>query len=119
MYNYLIVFYDYVKIFKNYIYQRFIQEKHSSNVEQIDDKHFIVNYKINNKNYKMIVKIKKGPNNIYTVLKDDGDEITNKILPYLGPNHDWSHNINPHTYFFPNEKITINYTNGKTIYIHL
>jgi len=118
MSNYLLLLFDYITVFNNYLYDRFINQPNSSNVEKIDKEHFVVNYKINNKEYKMMVKLKKGPSSIYKVSKEDGTEITDVVIPYLGPNHEWIHCVHPYTYFFPEQKLTIHYINGET-YIHL
>lgn len=51
----------------------------------------IIEYTMNDKTYKLITKLKRGPSNILFV-KSDTTDITDEILPYLGPNEDL-HNI--------------------------
>ena len=39
--------------------------------------------------------IKRGPPNVVCILNDAGDDITDKVAPYLGPNEDF--HANPYT----------------------
>jgi len=50
-----------------------------------------IEYAINDKKYRFITGLKRGPLSIVMV-KSEGTEVTEKILPYLGPNEDF-HNI--------------------------
>lgn len=47
-----------------------------------------LHYKYNNKLYKICIPIKKGPTNISDILDENGNDISEKISPYLGPNED-------------------------------
>jgi hypothetical protein len=51
----------------------------------------IIEYTLNNKPYRFISKLKRGPSDIAAVKYNEID-ITEEILPYLGPNEDM-HNI--------------------------
>lgn len=50
-----------------------------------------IEYAINDKKYRFITGLKRGPSNI-AMIKCEDNEVTDKILPYLGPNEDF-HNI--------------------------
>lgn len=46
-------------------------------------------YKINNKDYILVTKVKKGPMRFVAVRDENDQNITDLVLPYYGPNHDW------------------------------
>jgi ribosomal protein L24E len=75
-------------------------------------------YHCGEKEYKILTKIKRGPNKLNVVKIEDmfGDDVTKTIQPYMGPNEDW-HRI-PYTLDdFEQERLTFVLQNGdkKTI----
>lgn len=74
-------------IFKSY-YLSFIQYINNS-VVKIDKNTYEVSYIINDKLYKMIIKPKRGPIPILSVINEYDSNITDEILPYLGPYNNW------------------------------
>lgn len=70
-----------------------------------------VSYRLLGKNYKMLVKVRRGPCPINTILDEDGRDITNKVLPYMGPKFDW-HGQRPDPSFFKCETLNIERLDG-------
>ena len=70
-----------------------------------------VSYKLLGKKYKMLVKIKRGPCPINSIIDDDGNDITDKVLPYMGPKFDW-HGQQPDPSFFDCETMNIEKFDG-------
>ena len=61
----------------------------NNTIEIVDSKTVCISYVLQGKLYKMIVKIRKGPSDILLVTDEDSNDITDTILPYLGPQQDW------------------------------
>ena len=73
------------------IYLAILQYLNSS-VLKIGYNTYMVKYLIAGKMYKMIIKPKRGPAPVLQVIDDLGFDVTNEVLPYMGPNFDWHHN---------------------------
>lgn len=73
-------------------------------------------YRCGEKEYKILTKVKRGPNKLNVVKIEDvfGDNITQKIQPYMGPNEDW-HRISYKLGDFEQEKLTFILQNGEKI----
>ena len=80
-------------------------------VKQIDAKNYEITYVINGKLYKMIITPIRGPAPLLQVRDEKDDDITEKILPYLGPRHDW-HGCKFTPKNFGYEKITFELADG-------
>ena len=61
----------------------------NNSVVKIDKNTYEVSYIINDKLYKMIIKPKRGPIPILSVINENNNNITDEILPYLGPYNNW------------------------------
>lgn len=72
---------------------------------------FEINYELHNKQYKMIVRNKRGPCPISQITNENGIDITDHILPYMGPNYDW-HGYKPSAGTFGYTELVIAYSNG-------
>lgn len=48
-----------------------------------------VSYVIRGKLYKIIVKPRRGSDNILQIIDDNNDDVTNNVLSYHGPNRNW------------------------------
>jgi hypothetical protein len=79
----------------------------NNNVKKIDKHRYEITYIINNRTYKMIVKVPKGPVDITNVKANDVD-ITKEILPYYGCTPEI--NLTPNFYGY--NKLTFEYING-------
>lgn len=79
-----------------------------ANVEMVSDTSYIVTYILNKKTYKMFVEHARGPSKILHITNENNKDITDIVLPYLGPNFDWHGTDKPLTpKFFNCEKIFI------------
>ena len=70
------------------LYLSFIQYMNNS-VRKLDNKVFEVSYIINGKIYKIWVQPKKGPSLVLQVSDENQEDITDEIIPYLGPCNNW------------------------------
>jgi hypothetical protein len=66
-----------------------IVKKIDTRIEILDKNKYIYNYMINGKHYKMVLDKRKGPELVYIILDENNNDLTNTILPYLGPKNDW------------------------------
>jgi|UniRef100_A0A6C0J1T9 hypothetical protein len=103
------VYLESIKIVFNAKYLKFTQYLNNSS-KKIDKKTYLVTYYIEGKQYKMLVKPKKGPNPILKILDENEIDITQEILPYMGPNLNW-HNYPVTPDFFNKKNISFEYNN--------
>lgn len=73
------------KMYYNSFRKRFFLHKPNT----IDKNTFQIDYHLNDKSYKIIIKNKKGPTPILQVLNTDNQDITEKILEYAGPQYNF------------------------------
>ena len=76
------------RIVCNSLYLDFLQYLNSS-VKKLDTKTYQVNYRINDDDYSMLVKPLKGPKPIEKVIGRRGIDLTDQVLPFMGPRYDW------------------------------
>ena len=93
------------------IYNSFLLIYNINNVKRIDNKTFEITYYINKIKYVLVTRIKRGPNSINRISDENDEDITNLVLPYLGPNIDCHHNSN--------KRITPNFFGKKQLYFSL
>jgi hypothetical protein len=67
---------------------RFLQWA-NSNIEHIDKKTAIISYVLNGKLYKIIVHQKRGPGSVAFVIDENQEDVSDMVIPFLGPNDDW------------------------------
>lgn len=97
----------------------FVQLKSKVITTQSDNKvgknTYVVEYKLLGKKYKMIAKQRKGPCPITDIVDENGDDIMERVLPYMGPGYDW-HGTKQHPplEIFNCTEIKITYLNGTT-----
>ena len=73
---------------KDVIKIKFFPDK--KNVELISNNKICIDYKFSGKNYKFLSAIKRGPKNHTIEFFDDNNEnITDRVIPFYGPNCDW------------------------------
>lgn len=92
----------------------FLKLKPTPKQLQCIGKNTIQVYHCGEKEYKILTKIKRGPNKFNVVKIEDifGDDVTKTIQPYMGPNEDW-HRI-PYTLGdFEQDKLTFILQNGE------
>lgn len=61
----------------------------NNTIEYVDNKHVCITYVLQGRMYKMVVKLRKGPSDILLVTDEDSNDVTDMVLPYLGPQGDW------------------------------
>lgn len=49
----------------------------------------ILSYSYNGKLYKLLMRGRKGPSPIIIVVDENGEDCSDLVLPYFGPNYDW------------------------------
>lgn len=69
-------------------YINFIQYMNST-IVRLKPGVYEITYVINGRMYKMIVKPQKGPSPVLQISNDLQEDITDKVLPYMGPKYDW------------------------------
>jgi hypothetical protein len=62
-------------------------------IECRDKKNIILSYSLKGHLYKMILVPKKGPSSISIITDENNIDVTNEILPFLGPQEDWHNHI--------------------------
>lgn len=67
---------------------KFLQWSNNS-IQYIDNKTVIVSYVLQGKMYKLVLKPRKGPNNVLLVFDEENNDISDLVLPFIGPNQDW------------------------------
>lgn len=92
------------------LYSKLLQYLNNS-VKKMDKNKYEVYYIINGKNYKMVVSPSRGPIQIAQVINEHGIEVTDHILPYMGPNNDW-HNTKYNPNFFNYKSLIFELNNG-------
>ena len=101
-----------VKLICQFIYICIYQYLNKT-VKLIEKDTYEVKYIISGQEYKMIVKPRRGPKPILQIIGDGTDDITDKILPYVGPNYNW-HGTNIKPKFFGFDTLTFEYSDGKS-----
>ena len=86
--NAFIIAYISVKMIIQSCYISFIQYINSA-VRKIGTNTYELTYIINGKLHKMVVKPQKGPIPVLQISNDKQEDITDIVLPYMGPKYDW------------------------------
>ena len=61
----------------------------NSSVEHLDKKTAIISYVLNGKLYRIVVHQRRGPCSVLLVTDENGEDVSDIVLPFLGPNDDW------------------------------
>lgn len=85
----------------------------NNTVKKIDKNTYEITYIINGNTYKMIVVPKKGPSPILQICDHNLNDVTDEILPYLGPERNW-HGNKIKLDFFNKESLTFELADGST-----
>lgn len=68
--------------------------------KKISNDVYEVSYNIEGNNYKMLVEKQKGPPVILNITDETNTNVTDKVLPYMGPKYDWHcFDFNPPDFF--------------------
>lgn len=83
----------------------------NNSVKKINRNSYEISYVINGKMYKMIVTPLRGPAPILQISNENQVDLTDEILPYLGPNYNWHHRqFYPH--FFNSKTLIFELSDG-------
>lgn len=91
-----------------------LKQKYNTSVKRIDNtKLYELTYVINNKLYKQVINPQRGPNPIVSITDEDGLDLFEIIIPYIGPRYDWHRSeLNPE--FFGCKTLKFIMLNGDT-----
>lgn len=98
------------KMIMHTLYIAFLQYMNNS-VRKIDRKTYEVTYVINGRMYKMIVTPKLGPIPVLQISNDLENDVTDHVLPYMGPQYDW-HGYKLTPKFFGYRSLTFELSDG-------
>lgn len=99
------------KLILQSIYLKY-QQMMNRHVKYIKEKDvYEISYRIKNNLYKFRTKQKKGPSKILLISDENDDDITEQMIPYLGPQSDF-HNIKYTPYDFNKKKLEIYTVSG-------
>jgi hypothetical protein len=82
-----------------------------NNVKKIKFNTYVVTYTINGKLYKFIAKPTRGPSRVVQISNEMQIDVTDEILPYMGPNYDW-YGIKLYPTFFNYTTLVFEFSNG-------
>jgi hypothetical protein len=75
---------------------------------------YLIEYELSGKQYKMIVKQRRGPCPVVSITTETMNDIMDAVIPYMGPNYDWYGVKHPSPNTFGCDKLIIQYLNGTT-----
>ena len=113
--RYLIIYHT-LKLIMQTLWLGFIQYMNTS-VRKRGRKTYVVSYTIEGRMYRLLLTPKRGPPPVLMIVSnEDDEEITDEILPYMGPMYDWygNHNLTPEFLGY-DEGFTIHLSNGEEI----
>ncbi|MHA2038438.1 MAG: hypothetical protein ACW98X_18550 [Promethearchaeota archaeon] len=99
-----------VRMLASTIYISLIQYFNNS-VVKTSKNEYVVTYVVAGRMYKMVVKPDKGPTKILQISNDLSEDVTDMVLPYVGPNYDW-HKICYKPEYFKCKSLTFSLSNG-------
>jgi len=82
-----------------------------SHIEHTDKQHAILSYVLNGRLYRLVLPIRRGPSPVLLITDENGDDVTDQILPFLGPNEDW-HGQTFTPAFWQKESLTFELSDG-------
>lgn len=85
----------------------------NNSVTQIDKNKYTVSYVVNGRKYTMIVSPPRGPCPILLAMDENGDDISDRVIPCIGPKHDCV--LTPE--FFGMEQLTLETSFGETMVV--
>lgn len=93
-------------------WMQFIQWANTS-VKHIDKKNISVSYVINGHLHTMVVRPSRGPPPVLLVTDELGNDVSDVVLPYMGPSYDW-HKRSFTPEFWGKERLVFEMSNGST-----
>jgi hypothetical protein len=113
--RYLIIYHT-LKLIMQTLWLGFIQYMNTS-VRKKGRKTYVVSYTIEGRIYRLLLTPKRGPPPVLMIVSnEDDEEVTDELLPYMGPMYDWHGNttLTPESLGY-DEGITLHLSNGEEI----
>jgi hypothetical protein len=107
------IFWVSIQILCKSLWLSFMQWANNS-VQKADRQRYEVSYIINGRLYKMIVKPVRGPAPILLAVDENQEDITSKLVPYLGPQRDF-HGFKLTPQFLGYQEISAELSTGETV----
>jgi hypothetical protein len=86
----------------------------NQSVRKIGKNKFEVTYILNEQEYKFIIEGRRGPKNILAVRDENDNDVTEKMMPYLGPKQNWhGRKFTPNN--FGHERLTFELVGGQQL----
>jgi len=89
--NKMIIIWISMKLILESMYINLLQYLNKSLIK-IDKNNYSLTYVINGNLYKHRVRIKRGPRPLLQIIDDNSNDVTEVIIPYLGPEYNWHGN---------------------------
>lgn len=64
----------------------------NNSIEYPDKHRFVLTYVADGRIYKMVSARRKGPPLVLLVLDENGDDVSDRVIPFLGPERNWHKN---------------------------
>jgi len=101
------------QIMSEYAYIRLMQYMHK-NVSHLDKDRSVLTYELDGRLYKIILNRRRGPPVIHMVIDQDDNDVSELVLPYMGPLRDW-HNRELTPEFWGKKSLVFHLANGEEI----
>lgn len=75
----------------------------NNTIVKIDKNKYRITYIIEGKVYKMILKTNRGPKKVLLIYDENQEDVSDLILPYLGPQENWHGDVYTPKFFTKNE----------------
>ena len=92
-----------------------ICQKFNKSVIKLDSKTYQINYAINGRMYKLLVKQKRGPKPVLLISDEEMNDVTDEIIPFMGPSYDWYGKEKPDLKSLKKKSLVLQMTNGDEI----
>lgn len=89
----------------------------NNSIEYLDHKTAVISYILNGKLYRMVVTPKRGPINVLLVTDDGQNDVSDIVIPFMGPNHDW-HGREYTPSFWKKNSLTFELASGESKTFH-
>lgn len=88
-------------------------QKIDKSIESIDKNRVAITYVLDGRIYKFLTKRRKGPALVLLVTDQEENDVSEQVLPYLGPARDWhGHVFRPD--FWDKDKLTFELSTGES-----
>lgn len=105
------IYYVSLKMVFSVVYSDLLNKITNNNAIIVGRHVYQVDYTLNSRSYSMMVTPTRGPNPISNIINQNGENITDQILPFMGPKYDWHGHV-PKASLFGHTKIIIQNHDG-------